>query len=199
MEKTFNGILIIFILLMITAIIKYTNYFGTVSENFAVNLSNSVDGIKLNNNYYNPKIESESIEFNYDLNSDIYKQFQKEQENGAFMTPTYNADVINSKTHLSYDFNKLKTTNLDGIIPIENSDISIKEVYDNSVIDYKKLIPTKNKKSLKLDKGASNLQSYPSNIWEYDNEKQENGGLIKNTENYELYAHDVNNNTNSIF
>jgi hypothetical protein len=200
MEKIFNGIFILLILLMCAAILKYI-YNCNNSEGFAVNLSNQIDTIKLNNLTFNPTIDKQPIKFNYDLNSKMNKQFQKEQETGAFIYPNYPNqsipnEIIQPTTGSSYDFNKLKTENLDGQL---TNEISIKDVYDNSLVDYKKLIPAKTKQLSTIKEAASDLKFHSDNMWEYDNDKPENGGKITNDEKYELFAFDNNNNVASIF
>lgn len=207
MEKIFNGIFILLIILIFAAIVKYIYNCNNI-DHFAVNFSNEIDSIKLKNPIINnPNNEKTNIKFNYNLDSDINKQFQKEQEIGVHIYPNYpnqtistqtiSTEIINNpNTRLSYEFNKLKTENLDGVI---TNEISIKDVYNNSLVDYKKLVPTQNKYSAKIKEGASDLKFYSNNLWEYENDKPENGGKINNDENYDLFAYDHNNNLDSIY
>jgi hypothetical protein len=72
----------------------------------------------------------------------------------------------------------MKITNPDGKINIEGQtlrngkDITIKDIYDNSFVDYKKLIPKKKKKENDTSKkAASNLSFLTSDTWIYGNEK----------------------------
>jgi hypothetical protein len=76
---------------------------------------------------------------------------------------------------------------------------TIKEIYDNSIINYKSITPTKNMITDEtLDNimpGGSNLQYYTADTWTYENEKQENGGLIYDN----VYANDTLSDFVSIF
>lgn len=138
---------------------------------------------------------------------DIDKDFLKEQEHGMVMNtvypntwiqkigedgqPIYNSrenvtkkeeinidHLINPKTRLNNDFTDFKATNMDGVSD-ETRNQTIKDIYDNSFVDYKKLV--EKKESIEYDRmiqGASNLSSYNIDNWEYENEKVTNGGEI---------------------
>jgi hypothetical protein len=83
--------------------------------------------------------------------------------------------------------------------PEDNQGKTIKEVYDNSMVDYKKLGPKKNmvsdENSDVVMPGGSNLKYFTTDTWTYENENPENGGLIYNN----LYADDPMSNTVSVF
>jgi hypothetical protein len=62
---------------------------------------------------------------------------------------------------------------------------TIKEIYDNSFVDYKKKVPKKvlteiNSEQFKTHNAASNLSFINPDIWVYDEEKPENGGIFEN-------------------
>jgi hypothetical protein len=165
------------------------------------------------------------ITFDYDLRP-IEKEYIKEQENGAFLytwypntwidhidengKPVYNSrehvtgksdTFIDPKTSASYDFNNIKTINMSGVLkPEDFQGKTIKEVYDNSMIDYKKLGP---KKIMMTDDtsdivmpGGSNLVYYTPDTWTYEDETPENGGVLYDN----LYANDpMTQNTVAVF
>ena len=78
----------------------------------------------------------------------------------------------------------------------DNIGKTIKEVYDNSFLDFKKMVPSKEIIDAKPITASSNLSFMNNDDWIYKNEKPENGGLL-----YEnLYASDPNiYNTPAIF
>ena len=64
---------------------------------------------------------------------------------------------------------------------------TVREVFDNSFVDYKKLVPKKDLvQNINKSSGASSLTFYKPDKWTYNNEKMENGGEIVNG----LYACD---------
>ena len=67
-----------------------------------------------------------------------------------------------------------------------NYNKTIREIYDDKIIDYKKDIPNKKKNNNNIIECGSNLHILSPNDWNYDNEKPENGGEIKDG----LYAYD---------
>jgi hypothetical protein len=157
-----------------------------------------------------------------DENKDLNKDFLNEQEHGVVMNtvypntwiekiddkgePVYNSrknvtkkeeinidSLINPKTRFNNDFVGLKCTNMDGAAD-ENRNQTIKDIYDNSFVDYKKLVEKKD--SIDYDRmiqGASNLSSYNIDNWEYENEKATNGGELAKG----LYASDYANLNNA--
>jgi hypothetical protein len=159
------------------------------------------------------------IVFDYEDMRNIDKQFLLEQEKGANLAtwypntwiekinengePVYNSrenvlgkreDFIESKARFSYEFNIPRTIQMDGIADpadfINGQGRTIKEIYDNSFVDYKKLIPKKDMKEKEELRGASNLFFNQKIDWEYENEKPENGGQISD----QLYAFDPQTN-----
>jgi len=122
---------------------------------------------------------------------------EKIDENGE---PVYNSrdnkfHVPSMELTLTRDgtrnaFNEIDPINMDGIAD-NNYGMSLKDLYDKSVPNYKKI-----EKPMILDKsndiiktGASNLSSYSPEDWSYKNEKELNGGLVGDN----LYASDDNN------
>ena len=93
--------------------------------------------------------------------------------------------IVENKIKPTWEFNKPKISNVDGYIePIDGK--TIREVYDNSILDFKKLIPKKEMiENNNHSKGASSLSYYTPDKWTYNNEKLENGGS-----NNGLFAND---------
>jgi hypothetical protein len=83
---------------------------------------------------------------------------------------------------------EIETTN-NYIEKMDNNGKTLKEIYDSSFVNYKNQIPVKNvinninESSIN---GASNLSILLPDMWIYENENPENGGLIKDG----LYAYD---------
>jgi hypothetical protein len=129
----------------------------------------------------------------------------KDQENSfnvAYYAPNTNdPEILNNlntrnETLYNYDFNKLRIPDLDNNESSANGK-TIKEIYDNSLVNFKKLIPKKNMIKSNEDtllEGGSNISFFTNDTWVYDNEKPENGGSINNG----LYAADMNK-SNAIF
>ena len=210
MEKMFNGILmILFLVVFYFCLQKYkkenTEDFNTEKLFSDVSTKLSRD-VQLDDPYQFKPMAHKKVEFEYG-ETDITKQFLKEQEKGAVMNtryinnwiekndkdgnPIYNSyanmtgntdTFIDSKARLSHDFNKLKITNMDAPISPSNEHNTIKDIYDNSFVDYKKLIPRKkvidSKPNNTFLEGASNLSFITPDAWVYGNEKPENGGKI---------------------
>ena len=165
-------------------------------------------------------IEPQHINFNYNI-KDIEHQFMNEQINGVHFTslcpnrwiesfesngnPIYNSrenvtgvleTFVEPKARFNYKFNKENTLAMDGIIDpddfIDGNGKPLKEIYDNSFIDFKKLIPKKtiidNESQDKTNsiQAASELYYLTPDTWIYENEKQENGGKSING----IYASD---------
>jgi hypothetical protein len=113
-----------------------------------------------------------TIKFNYGELRPIDKQFQKEQDQGAGLKtwypntwieridengePVYGSrekdtgnieNFIESKARFSYEFNSPRSLQMDGIADpddfIDGKGRTLKEVYDNSFVDFKKLAPKK--------------------------------------------------------
>jgi hypothetical protein len=122
----------------------------------------------------------------------------------------------------SYSFNKEKIVNMGGIInpndilndtqginlDTGNTGKKIKDIYDNSFVNFKNLIPNKIiisdtfdtfngeiepsefTTNTQLRQGASNLQYLTPDTWIYENEKGENGGAMYINKNIAVYASD---------
>ncbi len=162
--------------------------------------------------YMPTKVVEQPIKFNYDKPREIDKQFQKEQNYGAGLKtwypntwieridengqPVYGSreketgnleNFIESKARFSYEFNSPRSVQMDGIAdPDDFKDgkgRTLKEVYDNSFVDFKKLVPKKeivgdSSVQTYSQSGASNLSFISPDTWIYENEKAENGGQI---------------------
>jgi hypothetical protein len=162
-------------------------------------LSNVISGeIKI------PDETEEIKKFNYEQDNAMMlatwypnTYIEKIDENGE---PIYNSrdnkfHVPSMELTLTRDgtknaFNEIDPINMDGIAD-NNYGMSLKDLYDKSVPNYKKI-----EKPMILDKsndiiktGASNLSSYSPEDWSYKNEKELNGGLVGDN----LYASDNNN------
>jgi hypothetical protein len=120
-------------------------------------------------NVFNPNIWIDKI-IN---NKPIYNKLN----NHNFELPKYNYDI-----NLSNDDNNIGKT--------------IKQIYDESIIDYRKSIVDKDIINNDNINGASDLQMINPNMWTYENDKSLNGNQI----DINLYAYDpVLNNSNSAF
>ncbi len=205
MEKIFNVILIVGILVTLYFCIqknKDENIVPTkkITENFNTD--------KL---FFNETEPPKKIEFNYGQLRPIDKQFLKEQEIGVNQkswvpntwidhidengNPVYKSreepnieTFIESKARFSYEFNSPRTVQMDGIA--DPSDFkngkgrTLKEIYDNSFVDYKKMVPEKRKMDLDgmvpTKNAGSNLSFIEPDNWVYENEKPENGAKFDN-------------------
>jgi hypothetical protein len=218
MNELFNIILIIIVLIVAYHIIHY---------NKNNNLKNNIEKLTDINQQYNNIIVpnnvitlEKNIKFNYDIRP-IDNEFIKEQKQGVNLNTWYpntwiekidengnpiygsreSSDpfLIKQKTNSSYDFNNMKTENIDSVLKKEDVGKTIKEVYDNSIIDYKKLEPKKimigDENSDIIMPGGSNLTFFNSDTWTYENEKPENGGIIYDG----IYANDELSNSVSVY
>jgi len=174
-----------------------------------------IEDFNLDKIVYEPEPEpQENVKFNYEGSLD--KRFLLEQETSVNLATRYpntwiqsidektgepiyasremvtgKPDIIvEEKVRNSWEFTKPKIENLDGYVKPEDVGKTIKEIYDNSFVDYKKLIPQKilvnDKPNTNFSYGASNLSYINPDNWIYQNEKQENGGEITDG----LYAAD---------
>ncbi len=171
-----------------------------------------VENFNMDKIYYIEKEKDSSIKFNYEEERPIDKQFQKEQEYGAGLktwypntwieridengNPVYSSreketgvkeGFIESKARFTYEFNSPRSLQMDGIAdPDDFKDgkgRTLKEVYDNSFVDFKKTAPKKkmigdSSEQIYSQTGASNLSFISPDSWIYENEKAENGGQI---------------------
>ena len=215
MKEIFNIILIIIGLIIAYHVIHYNN------------LKNNIENLTDINQQYNNIIVpnnvitlEKNIKFNYDIRP-IDNEFIKEQKQGVNLNTWYpntwiekidengnpiygsreSSDpfLIKQKTNSSYDFNIMKTENVDSVLKKEDVGKTIKEIYDNSIIDYKKLEPKKNmigdENSDIIMPGSSNLKFFSSDTWTYENEKPENGGILYDG----IYANDELSNNVSVY
>jgi hypothetical protein len=170
--------------------------------------------INLDKVYYINKEPTNKVEFNYEQIRPIDKKFLREQEIGSQLStwypntwieridengePVYNSrenvtgvreDFIESKARFTYEFNSPRSVQMDGVAdPDDFKDgkgRTLKEIYDNSFVDYKKLVPKK--RMVQIDPDQLNTQAAGSNLsyitpdtWVYDQEKPENGGVFDN-------------------
>ncbi len=176
--------------------------------------SSKEEFINLDKVYYINKEPTNKVKFNYNDIRPIDKKFLKEQEIGSQLStwypntwieridengePVYNSrenvtgikeDFIESKARFTYEFNSPRSVQMDGIAdPDDFKDgkgRTLKEVYDNSFVDYKKMIPKKRiiqnePDQLHTQAASSNLYFMTSDTWIYDQEKPENGGKFEN-------------------
>ena len=109
---------------------------------------------------------TENVKFNYE--NELDKRFLLEQDNSVNLATRYpntwiqsideNGEpvyanremitgkpdvIVEEKVRYNWEFNKPKVDNLDGHVNPDDVGKTIREVYDNSFVDYKKLIPTK--------------------------------------------------------
>ena len=157
---------------------------------------------------YNVPIEQTKVKFDYDTRS-IEKDFIKEQKDGAHLAswypnrwiesfdpdgnPVFNSrenvtgvveTFIEPKARFTYSFNKEKTLNMDGIADpedfVDGRGKSLKEIYDNSFVDFKKLVKQEklinDEPNTNFMQAASSLYYLTPDTWVYENEKPENGG-----------------------
>jgi len=207
MEKIFNVILIMSLLVLMHFCLQKSSSKKNNNNNNIVTEKFNMDKI-----YVNEKIVEPSIQFNYDKPREIDKQFQKEQDYGAGLktwypntwieridengNPVYGSreketgnveNFTESKARFSYEFNSPRSVQMGGVADpddfINGEGRTLKEVYDNSFVDFKKLVPKKEvvgDSSLQTysQSGASNLSFISPDTWIYENEKAENGGQI---------------------
>ena len=193
----------------------------SISKNNNNNNNIVTEKFNMNKIYVNEKIVEPSIQFNYDKPREIDKQFQKEQDYGAGLktwypntwieridengNPVYGSrekETVNvenfteSKARFSYEFNSPRSVQMRGVADpddfVNGEGRTLKEVYDNSFVDFKKLVPKKEvvgDSSLQTysQSGASNLSFISPDTWIYENEKAENRGQILKG----LYASDL--------
>jgi hypothetical protein len=201
MEKIFNLILLIAVLIVLYNCLQKSRL---ENESF----------INMDKIYYINKEPTNSIKFNYEQIRPIDNKFLKEQDSGSQLStwypntwiekindngePVYNSrqnvtgikeDFIESKARFSYEYNSPRSVQMDGIADPNDfkngNGRTLKEIYDNSFVDYKKLVPKKvmtelEPEQLITQEGASNLSFISPDTWVYDKEKPENGGVFAN-------------------
>jgi len=207
MGKTFNCILILLSLYVVYLVVRQinNNNINNIEEDNNDHDHDDdekfIDDDRLFKNYYT---EPSTLKLNDDI-KDVDKQFMIEQDIGmnlntyypntwieyidASGNPHYNSrENVTSKKDLivqnhvtnSYEFNKFKIDHLDGKTNDDLENKTLKEIYDSSFVDYKKLEKKKVLKSSndKTINGASHLSIMAPDDWIYENEKAENGGEI---------------------
>lgn len=209
MEKTFNFILIIGVLIALYYCIQ--KYKNINKEKSVVSESNKILEEFNMDKIYNENIpESSKIKFDYEVKP-IEKQFMKEQELGVNLNswypntwiekidennnPVYNSrenvtgikdEIVEAKTLNSYLFDPQRNINMGGVVDVESPEQvagkTLREIYDNSFIDYRKTIPkkimTQTEPGFNVVNAASNLSYFTDDTWTYENEKPENGGIL---------------------
>jgi hypothetical protein len=93
-------------------------------------------------------------------------------------------NFIETKSRFTYEYNSPRSTQMDGVDDPSNGK-TLKEIYDNSFVDYKKMvlqkkIVSKKEDEINIKQGASNLSYIIPDTWVYENEKPENGGSFYN-------------------
>jgi hypothetical protein len=207
MEKMLNIILIIGLLVLLNFCLQKHKKEKSIPKNNIV-----TENFKMDKIYMPTKVVEQPIKFNYDKPREIDKQFQKEQDYGAGLKtwypntwieridengePIYGSreketgnfeNFVESKARFSYEFNSPRSVQMDGVADpddfIDGKARTLKEVYDNSFVDFKKLVPKKevvgdSAVQTYSQSGASNLTFISPDTWIYENEKAENGGQI---------------------
>lgn len=203
MEKIFNVILLVGVLFVLYLCIqKYKPVQQTQLEPF----------VNLDKVYMINKEPTNKVEFKYEQLRPVDKQFLKEQNSGVQLStwypntwieridesgnPVYNSrenvtgvkeDFIESKARFTYEFNSPRSVQMDGIADPDDfkngSGRTLKEIYDNSFVDYKKLVDKKKMipsepEQLNILSAGSNLSFISPDTWVYEEEKPENGGMF---------------------
>jgi len=147
--------------------------------------------------------DSLNLDFNYedvpknDKPFDLETKFYKELNNGAHFMPEYfppkdyedlefYKKEINDQTVI-YD-NRLYEKPIHRYRQLENNDEDapkkISEIFDQSIIDFKSLVPLKKGKMGDVaSSGGFDLHSYTPDFVSYEDEKPENGGMLPNLYN----------------
>ena len=213
MEKIFNVLLVFGVLVALYYCIqkhkKESQYETKSEEKYYKNPSNEViENFNMDKIKYDQPIIPNKVEFDYGIRP-IEKEFLNEQKNGASVTPHYpnkwiesfdtnGVPVYNSrdqvtgtvetfiepKARFSYNFNKEKTLNMDGIADpddfVDGRGKTLKDIYDNSFVNFKKLVPKEKiingEPNTNFMQAASSLYYLTPDNWVYENERAENGG-----------------------
>jgi hypothetical protein len=160
-------------------------------------------------------IQTKKIKFDY-KERPIDKKFQEQQEKGININTWYpntwiekidekgkpvmnsrekvtgeKTELVGSNVRNTPEFNQMRPDKIDRAVDPADAGKSIREIYDNSFIDYKKTIPTKEKEDIEeynnTVKGASGLTFLSKDNWVYKDERPENGGIMEGG----LYAADM--------
>lgn len=142
----------------------------------------------------NPTIsfDYESVPETEEKEINVQDRFLKELESGATVYPQYTNDKFTDQKIIHdsrmYESPLVKNRFLEPQIARDDLPKTIKELFDESITDFKKLAPKKDSKTGDfVSQGAFNLSLYAPDSFSYDNERPENGGINKETN---LYAYD---------
>lgn len=189
--------LIIYIGMICLIIFLFNKLYKSSKSDKSENFTNLIS--QNENNNINLSEKYETIQFDYNDNNTketINEQYNKELDYGVTLQPNYGSnnmmkgsDINSNKDLFDYNGNvdqraiygdKLYTHP----IHTERSDNSyinkpIKELYDDSITDFKKISPKKegNEGDFVVS-GNFNLGSFAPDFINYDNEKPENGGIL---------------------
>ena len=211
MEKIFNILLVIGIL--VVGILYIQKQCGQPIPETKSKIQSEEPFVNLDKVYYDYSEPTGQVQFNYGKMRPIDEQFLKEQECGAMLStwypntwieridengqPVYNSrekvtgvkeNFIESKARFTYEFNSPRSLQMDGVVDLEDvkngKGKTLKEIYDNSFVDYKKMIPVKNmlatdEQQLLVQPAGSNLSYIMPDTWVYEGERLENGGVIE--------------------
>jgi hypothetical protein len=133
-----------------------------------------IDFLKENN-----KFElTDKLDFSYDK-TQLLDNFHNESKKGVVASglsvyPHISEPPIDQKTMYDYKFEDVDVKEILNTIDFE--DKTINEVYDNLIVDYKKINQgkTPKKNTEKLIKGAFNESSYKGNLQEYEEDNYDN-------------------------
>jgi hypothetical protein len=216
MNRLFIGLLLLLAFIVYINKNKNNNNIGQLYNNISPN-DNVIENFNMDKILYDDpllKDKAKDIKFDYENTPTKTEEgFIVEQEKGMNLAtryfnhyikyidennePVYNIDekqnnIVENKIQNTWEFNKSKVSNIDGYISDDNNlNKTVREVYDNSFVDYKKLVPKKDLvKNINKLSGASSLTFYKPDKWTYNNEKLENGGEIVNG----LFASDPSTN-----
>ena len=169
-----------------------------ISLHFLLNKNNNKE-IILNESFLNNpnanycKFNYDDINFNYEINPKIINDNDNVNKINYNIIKSWQPNIYyDNKTKQNKTFNDNNNFLENNIIykkdnNNENNDNkTIREVYDNKILNFKKNIPNKIKNNNNIIECGSNLHILSPNEWNYNDEKPENGGEIKNG----LYAYD---------
>jgi hypothetical protein len=213
MEKIFNIILLIGVLYVLYLCIQKYKPISDLNKKTKPTDNSKEEFINLDKVWYIDKEPTNKVKFTYENERPIDKTFLKEQDFGSQLStwypntwiekidengnPVYNSrenitgvkeDFIESKARFTYEFNSPRTVQMDGIADPndfkDGRERTLKEIYDNSFVDYKKMIPKKRQvqmdsEQLNIEPGGSNLSFISPDTWIYEQEKPENGGKFE--------------------
>lgn len=205
MNINFNELLFILILyLLYLCIVKYkkNDSNNNILENETIEKMNDNNDNQIMFNYNlenNNNMIYKDLGFN---NSIIYPNSWIDKIDPVTNKPIYNCrdnleKIYENKSQFTYnndDTDNYKIYKMNGIIDpndTNNKGKTIKQIYDDSFVDFKKKVPVKNIITTNSNEstlvGASNLSMLIPDTWIYENENLQNGGVIKDG----LYAYDA--------